>query len=57
MNYFSINMKAINIVYNFADRSSLSGSSFHIKTDDSFKSERGDTSIVEDMYVLIFALN
>ncbi|XP_025425512.1 rho guanine nucleotide exchange factor 11-like isoform X3 [Sipha flava] len=31
------------------DRSSLSGSSFHIKTDDSFKSEKGDTSIVEDI--------
>lgn len=41
--------KTIIIVTNYTDRASLSGSSFHIKTDDSFKSDRGDTTIVEDM--------
>jgi len=32
----------------YIGRTSLSGNSFHSKVDDSFKSERGDTSIIED---------
>ncbi|XP_050433576.1 rho guanine nucleotide exchange factor 12-like isoform X2 [Adelges cooleyi] len=32
-----------------SDRTSLSGSSFLIKTDDSFKSDKGDTSVVDDI--------
>ncbi|XP_025200480.1 rho guanine nucleotide exchange factor 11 [Melanaphis sacchari] len=32
-----------------SDRTSLSGSSFHFKADDSFKSDRGDTSTIEEM--------
>jgi len=33
----------------YADRTSLSSSSFHFKADDSFKSERGDTSTIDEM--------
>ncbi|XP_060844001.1 rho guanine nucleotide exchange factor 11 isoform X7 [Rhopalosiphum padi] len=32
-----------------SDRTSLSSSSFHFKADDSFKSDRGDTSTIEEM--------
>lgn len=32
----------------YIDRNSLSGNSFHSKNDDSFKSEKSDSTIVED---------
>lgn len=41
--------KNVMFIFIFTDRTSLSSSSFHFKADDSFKSERGDTSTIEEM--------